>query len=419
MRASAFKWVIFSATLLLAALVAFQLFWLKRIYNTEQQLFTTNVMRSVRGLMEDLPLTGAPVRLQQVVQRPGRSTFLVSVDSIPPRDSLATYLAQELEDFDVLTDCQAGMYNKRKGRFDYALYLPSAGSAFASIADTTLPVLDRSRTHLLLYFPHHDKYLMHEMRFWITGTIFLLLLLIGLVISLFYLYRQKFLNELQKDFVNNFTHEFKTPLAVMKIASDVLMDPRTRTQGERLTKYSGIIEEQTRHLQRQVDRLLRAAQSRSAIMDLEKQPVNPNELVRQALQQLEPLVREKNAEVHLALDERDAMVNADAEHLQLVIVNLVENALKYSREPRIRITTARVNGHYSISVKDNGIGIEKKYMGRLFHKFYRVPTGDVHNVKGFGLGLDFVKKVVQAHHGKVQVRSIPGVGSEFEIILPA
>jgi two-component system, OmpR family, phosphate regulon sensor histidine kinase PhoR len=419
MRASAFKWVIFSATLLLAALVAFQLFWLKRIYNTEQQLFTTNVMRSVRGLMEDLPLTGAPVRLQQVVQRPGRSTFLVSVDSIPPRDSLATYLAQELEDFDVLTDCQAGMYNKRKGRFDYALYLPSAGSAFASIADTTLPVLDRSRTHLLLYFPHHDKYLMHEMRFWITGTIFLLLLLIGLVISLFYLYRQKFLNELQKDFVNNFTHEFKTPLAVMKIASDVLMDPRTRTQGERLMKYSGIIEEQTRHLQRQVDRLLRAAQSRSAIMDLEKQPVNPNELVRQALQQLEPLVREKNAEVHLALDERDAKVNADAEHLQLVIVNLVENALKYSREPRIRITTARVNGHYSISVKDNGIGIEKKYMGRLFHKFYRVPTGDVHNVKGFGLGLDFVKKVVQAHHGKVQVRSIPGVGSEFEIILPA
>jgi two-component system phosphate regulon sensor histidine kinase PhoR len=138
-----------------------------------------------------------------------------------------------------------------------------------------------------------------------------------------------------------------------------------------------------------------------------------------ALQQLEPLMREKNADVHTELDENDNKISGDREHLQLVIVNLVENALKYSSQPRIRITNTRVNGHYSISVKDNGIGIEKKYIGKLFHKFYRVPTGDVHNVKGFGLGLDFVRKVVQAHHGKVVVRSIPGVGSEFEVILPA
>jgi two-component system phosphate regulon sensor histidine kinase PhoR len=343
----------------------------------------------------------------------------VRIDSIPDRDSLSTYLAQELEDFDVLTDCRAGVYDQNKGDFAYKVYLPSAGSAFSESAEVALPQPDQKGDLLLLYFPHHDKYLMHEMRFWITGTVFLLLLLIGLVISLFYLYRQKFLNELQKDFVNNFTHEFKTPLAVMKIASDVLMDPRTRAQPDRLSKYSGIIQEQTLHLQRQVDRLLRTAQRRAVLLDLDMQQVDPNELVVHALQQLEPLMREKNADVHTELDENDNKISGDREHLQLVIVNLVENALKYSSQPRIRITNTRVNGHYSISVKDNGIGIEKKYIGKLFHKFYRVPTGDVHNVKGFGLGLDFVRKVVQAHHGKVVVRSIPGVGSEFEVILPA
>ena len=256
------------------------------------------------------------------------------------------------------------------------------------------------------------------MRYWIAGIIFLLFLLIGLVISLFYLYRQKFLNELQKDFVNNFTHEFKTPLAVMKIASDVLMDERNRNQPERMQKYTAIIREQTLHLQRQVDRLLRTAQSRKAMMQVEKQDVIPNQLVRQALQQLEPLVRDRKAEVRLVLEKGDSHIQADPEHLQLVVVNLVENALKYSREPKVTVTTQLVNGHYTISVKDNGVGIDKKYQRRLFRKFYRVPTGDVHNVKGFGLGLDFVKKVVQAHHGRVQVQSIPGVGSEFEIILP-
>jgi two-component system phosphate regulon sensor histidine kinase PhoR len=418
MRSSIFKWVILSATLLLAALVAFQLFWLKRIYNTEQQLFTTNVIKSVRGLMEDIKLSEDAPRLQQIVERPDNSTFLVKVEAIPQKDSLGYYLSQELQDFDVLTDCRVAVYDQLQGKVIYDLYLPSPGSPFTDESRIDPPIYRRTYRHILLYFPHHDKYLMHEMRYWIIGIIFLLILLLGLVVSLFYLYRQKFLNELQKDFVNNFSHEFKTPLAVMKIASDVLMDPRARNQPDRLQKYSGIIQEQTLHLQRQVDRLLRNAHGKGNVMPLEKQEVDPNTLVRMSLQQLDPLIRDKHADIQIDLDATDSKIMADGEHLQLVIVNLVENALKYSKDPRITISTRKTDGHYSIAVRDNGIGIEKKYLGKLFQKFYRVPTGDVHNVKGFGLGLDFVKKVVQGHHGKVHVQSIPGVGSEFEVLLP-
>jgi two-component system phosphate regulon sensor histidine kinase PhoR len=418
MRSSTFKWVILSATLLLAALVAFQLFWLKRIYNTEQQLFTTNVIKSVRGLMEDIKLSEDAPRLQQIVERPDNSTFLVKVEAIPQKDSLGYYLSQELQDFDVLTDCRVAVYDQLQGKVIYDLYLPSPGSPFTDESRIDPPIYRRTYRHILLYFPHHDKYLMHEMRYWIIGIIFLLILLLGLVVSLFYLYRQKFLNELQKDFVNNFSHEFKTPLAVMKIASDVLMDPRARNQPDRLQKYSGIIQEQTLHLQRQVDRLLRNAHGKGNVMPLEKQEVDPNTLVRMSLQQLDPLIRDKHADIQIDLDATDSKIMADGEHLQLVIVNLVENALKYSKDPRITISTRKTDGHYSIAVRDNGIGIEKKYLGKLFQKFYRVPTGDVHNVKGFGLGLDFVKKVVQGHHGKVHVQSIPGVGSEFEVLLP-
>jgi len=310
------------------------------------------------------------------------------------------------------------VYDQLQGKVIYDLYLPSPGSPFTDESRIDPPIYRRTYRHILLYFPHHDKYLMHEMRYWIIGIIFLLILLLGLVVSLFYLYRQKFLNELQKDFVNNFSHEFKTPLAVMKIASDVLMDPRARNQPDRLQKYSGIIQEQTLHLQRQVDRLLRNAHGKGNVMPLEKQEVDPNTLVRMSLQQLDPLIRDKHADIQIDLDATDSKIMADGEHLQLVIVNLVENALKYSKDPRITISTRKTDGHYSIAVRDNGIGIEKKYLGKLFQKFYRVPTGDVHNVKGFGLGLDFVKKVVQGHHGKVHVQSIPGVGSEFEVLLP-
>jgi two-component system phosphate regulon sensor histidine kinase PhoR len=206
----------------------------------------------------------------------------------------------------------------------------------------------------------------------------------------------------------------------MKIASDVLIQPAITNQPGRLLKYGTVIKEQTEHLQNQVERLLKTASGDNRNIIVNKEPCKINEVIQHAIDQLEPLIKEKKADVHFTPDENDPVVMADRVHLQLVVINLIENALKYSNgAPYIAIDVQHeANNFYAVSVKDKGIGIEEKNFKYLFKKFYRVPTGNIHQVNGFGLGLNFVKKIVDAHDGKIVLKSVPGVGTEFKILLP-
>ena len=272
--------------------------------------------------------------------------------------------------------------------------------------------------HYIYYISDREKYILAQMNFWIIGSLILILVLAGLAVSLFYFYKQKFLVEIQKDFVNNFTHEFKTPLAVMKIASEVLAQPGIVKQPERMGKYTSIIRHETEHLQNQVERLLKMAVSEQRELPVEMQSFSVKELIDMALAKLQPLIEASSAKISLKLDEEDVRITADKTHLELAIVNLIENGIKYSKSPSIFIEAGKNETESFIAVKDNGVGIDRKYYKSIFKKFYRVPTGDVHNVKGFGLGLNFVKKIVDAHNGKIVVNSVPGIGTEFKIILP-
>jgi two-component system phosphate regulon sensor histidine kinase PhoR len=239
----------------------------------------------------------------------------------------------------------------------------------------------------IIYFFTSSFTHLGEMNFWIISSVALFLALIGLAISLFYFYRQKFLAEVQKDFVNNFTHEFKTPLAVLKIASDVLAQPDIGENPDRLNSYSSIIQSQTSHLQNQVEKLLKSASAENKKFPIEKETVKPARLIEQALNKLQPLIEQRQARIDLKVDNYETDIHADKGHLELAIINILENALKYSNAPHIIVETGKEESDYFISVKDNGIGIEKKYIKDIFKKFYRVPTGNVHDVKGFGLGL--------------------------------
>ncbi len=410
-----------SITIIIALIIVAQLYWLKRVYKLEQQQFNAGVVKSIRGLFEDVKIADNPsFQVKQIVEIADQNTYLVKLDSIPNKDSLYYNLSNEFEDFDVWTDCSVGVYNTKKNTFQYQFYLSTAASQYSKNTIAPLLPVNKSYDYLLLHFPHRSKYIIHEMLFWIITAILLLLVLIGLSVSLVYLYKQKFLNELQKDFVNNFTHEFKTPLAVMKIASDVLIQPSIVSQPARLLKYGTVIKEQTEHLQNQVERLLKTASGDNKNIIVKKEPCKINELILHAIDQLEPLINNKNADVHFTQGDGDPVINADRAHLELVIINLVENAIKYSNgNPYIAIAAYNDNNNmYAISIKDKGIGIEEKNFKFLFNKFYRVPTGNVHQVNGFGLGLNFVKKIIDAHDGKIIIKSVPGVGTEFKILLP-
>jgi len=416
-----------SLTLLVGVIIVVQLFWLNQVYNLEQHVFNTNVVKSIRGLCEDMNLNDRPgTQIQKLIERPTPNSFLLQLDTIPQKDSLTYFLHNEFTDFDVFTDCNMAVYSDSINDYLYQVYLPTAASTQPQQQSTTQPhpvevdlsVYPRRFAYLHINFPHRQQYIIHQLNFWIATAVILSLALVGFAASMFYFYKQKFLNEVQKDFVNNFTHEFRTPLAVMKLAAGVLNTGSIAEQPERLKKYSSIVAEQTEHLEGQVEKLLKTANSDQYELPLEKSTFMPNDIIMDVIKDMDPLIRQTHTRIELNLEEEGKTIRADENHTAMVLVNLIENAIKYSKEPHVIITTASENGHYSISVKDNGIGIERKYIKLLFRKFFRVPTGNVHNVKGFGLGLNFVKKVIDAHNGRIIVNSLPGIGTEFKILLP-
>jgi len=413
------KWLVLSATLLIGLIVVVQLYWLTKVYSFEQKQFSNNVVKSLRGVFEDLAMNDNPSQsLQQLINNPADDYYLFRADTIPIQDSLTHYLRKEFIDFDVLTDVKLGAYSSSQKKYVYEEYIPTIASGFQVTHVLGLPVYAEDYDHILLYFPHRSQYILGEMNFWIISSVALFLALIGLAVSLFYFYRQKFLAEVQKDFVNNFTHEFKTPLAVLKIASDVIAQPDIGDKPDRLKSYSSIIQNQTTHLQNQVEKLLKSASAENKKFPIERETVKPAKLIEQALNKLQPLIEQRQANIDLKLDDYETNIFADKGHLELAIINILENALKYSNDPHIIIETGKEESDYFISVKDNGIGIEKKYIKDIFKKFYRVPTGNVHDVKGFGLGLNFVKRIIDGHDGKIRVKSLPGIGTEFRLLIP-
>jgi two-component system phosphate regulon sensor histidine kinase PhoR len=255
------------------------------------------------------------------------------------------------------------------------------------------------------------------MIFWIVTSLILLGVLVWLGLSLFYLNRQKSLNELQKDLVNNFSHEFKTPLSVISLAAESMKKNSTVEKKEKILRYANMVESQSLYLQGQIDRLLRYSFSEKAGLQLIREQVNIHDLVREATINLQPLIEQKKAEIKFELNAENPVIYADKNYILIVLINLVENALKYSKEPKIIIGTANKEHNLEINVKDNGQGIEKKFLSDIFKKFFRVSKGDIRTSKGFGIGLSFVKKIIDSHHGTINVESIPQIGSNFIISL--
>ena len=419
MRSATLKWIVLTGSVVIGLIIAIQLYWLNHIYKLEQRQFDTNVIKSVRGLFEDMDLSDSPAsHLQQMItMRPSPSTFVIKIINLPHEDTLAFYLTDELMAFNILTECNVALYDKTKRNYIFQQNITFTASETA-VEPAPPAVYSTAYHYILLHFPDRGRYILSQMNLWIIGSIVLMLVLIGLAISLFYFYKQKFLIEIQKDFVNNFTHEFKTPLAVMKIASEVLGQPGIVHQPERMEKYTAIITHETEHLQNQVERLLKMAVSEQNVLRVEMESIPVKDIIDQAISKLQPLAEARGAKIEVKIETEEVAVTADKTHLELAIVNLIENGIKYSGTPLIIIEAGKCGADNFISVKDNGVGIDKKFFKSIFKKFYRVPTGDVHNVKGFGLGLNFVKKIVDAHNGKIVVNSVPGIGTEFKIILP-
>src|SRR2546421_2146187 len=419
MRSLTLKTVVFSSTLVITLIIGVQLYLLERIYLLEKKEFCTNVAKSVHSLFSNKDLIKNSSNLNQAIIRPDEDTYLVLYDSILNYDSVIRKISGEFVDFNVLASFNIGFYNQLAGEYEKLSYIHSVASFVHVPQKQTKPVKPYlQENHIYINFPYRKNFLLREINFWIISGIFLILSLTALAVVLFYFYRQRFWNEIQKDFVNNFIHEFRTPISVLSIASNVLQTDSIERQPQRLKKYATIVKEQTDQLQHKVSRILELALSEKKKTILEKEVVDVNALVVKAISYVQPLMDEKRASIEFLPSENPVKVNAHKTYLTQAIVNLLDNSLKYSEKPDIKIQTLLAEKTCAISLKDNGIGMEKKYFRHIFRKFYRIPTGNVHNVKGFGIGLNFVKKVIDAHNGRIEVNSLKGIGTEFKIQLP-
>lgn len=418
MRSKTLRLLIILSTILVSAIVAIQLHWLNTTYKYERKQFNISVTRVIKNIFSEFKLSGSgDFTFEKNIQLPRPEFYIIPVNRVPAVDSLKSFLSKELTEFNMLTDCELLVYKAGATSYAQALYI-DAPDSYNQSNNYERPQYNRNFEYVGLYFPHRSQYILQQMLRWIISSGILLVVLTGFSFSVFYLYRQQFLNETQRDFVNNFTHEFKTPLAVMKIATDVLKQPNIGDKPAKLTNYASIVSGQVDHLQKQLDRMLMIAYTDHHKLKLEKEHFNANQLMQMAIDSLFPIVEQKKGLISFRISDPDSTIYADKSYALLAFSSILENAVKYSVKPEIVVKSYMSDNDFCVDVQDNGPGIDKKHHRKIFNKFYRVTEGEIHAAKGFGLGLNFVKTIIESHRGRIDVKSELGKGTTFTIRLP-
>ncbi len=277
-----------------------------------------------------------------------------------------------------------------------------------------------SKYQLLVTFPHKKKYLLSELvSITILSIIFTLIILIAYSSALNQLIRQRHISEIKTDFINNMTHEFKTPIATINLALDAIKNPKIIDDKEKVFRYLQMIRDENKRMHAQVENVLRISKLEKKELDIAKESCNLEEIINEAIEHVNLILEDREGTITTHYDATRKTVLLNDVHFTNVLVNILENAIKYSPDvPKIDVFTENVKDMVIIKVKDNGLGMGKTAQKRIFEKFYREHTGDLHNVKGHGLGLAYVKRIVEDHNGQVYVESEKGKGSTFIIKLP-
>jgi two-component system phosphate regulon sensor histidine kinase PhoR len=274
--------------------------------------------------------------------------------------------------------------------------------------------------HLVVIVTDFKKQIWASLRWVIFGSIlFMIVIIAAFFVTVKSLLNQKKLSEIKSDFINNMTHEFKTPLATISLAVDALRNEKVQNDKEKTKYFSGIIKEENIRMNKHVETILQAALMDRQELQLNLEPLQVHEVIQSTLDNYQLQLKDKKGDIQLLLNAKNDVINADEVHFSNLISNLIDNAIKYSNEKlQIKISTHSTKKHLVIRIEDNGIGMSKESVKRIFEKFYRAHTGNLHNVKGFGLGMSYVKTVIDAHKGKIKVESTPGKGSIFTIEVP-
>ena len=415
MRKKSLLLVIVLVVISLTGLIATQVFWLRKSIMLAEKQFDDRADRMLHDVVSELEQYSDTAAV--VVNNLADSLILFDVVDTVLLDDLVKKYAQ---------------YHMLDSLYHYGLIRTSDDHIFFA-TEQFLPHMEpdaykaclsciwqKEYIHLSVFFPNKRKQIYEHMVSWMILSLIFLVIISAVFISVIYsIVKQKKISEIRNDFINNMTHEFKTPISTISLASEILMKEGRKQESERLGKYSKIIYEENRRMQSQVELVLQTALLERQNTKLKKERVDMHELILGVGENCSIDRGKKKTEIRYELKALRHALFADPTHLKNVISNLIDNGIKYSREKAvITIITENRDEGFLLTIKDQGIGMTRETQKRIFDKFYRVSTGNQHDVKGFGLGLYYVKSIVEAHNGSVHVTSTLNKGSSFFVYLP-
>lgn len=396
-----------------------QSYWLLKTWDIKDKEFDQSVNIVLRKVAQRLAsFNNTVLPKSNLIQRRSSNYYAVNVNSSIDPPILEEYLFQEMANQSLNTDFEYAIYDCFNDALVYGNYCNITDKQSTPKKWNKQYKFEDLVYYFVIRFPKRENFLLANLNITIVFTLFSVLAILFFLYSIWVILKQKRLSELQRDFINNMTHEFKTPIASIKIASDVIAnDPKTK-EDHRILRYAQIICEQNARLNDQVEKVLNIARMEKDSIDLKKDWINLHETLEQIVKA--EAVKVINGTIQLDTCPRNLFILTDKLHFVNVISNMLDNAVKYNKKDDVVITikTRVENGHILLSVADNGIGIHAEDQKKLFDKFFRVSTGDKHDVKGFGLGLFYVKNICRAHGWWITVESEPDKGTVFTIDIP-
>lgn len=397
-------------------IIAIQATFMKREWGNKEKQFSQtvniclrNVASSLYKMNQSTPSTANPVR------QLSSNYFVVDLNGEIDANILEHYLASEFAKYNILTDFEYSIYNCETDEMEYGNYFFYNGAVNQNAKSVELPKYNAYNYYFGVNFPKLRNTIAGEMKIWFFLIGILFVAVIFFAYSIFVILQQKRLSELQHDFINTMTHEFKTPISSISIAAEVISNPESLNEPARVLTYGSVIKHEANRLNEQVNKVLQIARMEKSNIHLRMEQLDINDLIQQAANNCKATLSD-NGMLSLQLDHTLPMVEGDRIHISNIFYNLLDNAVKYAdKDLQISLTTEKVNSKIRICVKDNGPGISKLHQKRIFDKFYRIPTHNVHDVKGFGLGLYYVKSICDAHKWKIFVDPNYMQGTQFVI----
>ncbi len=420
MQDSVIKRVILLGALAISAIIILQAYWGINNYKLNEAEFQQTVHIALLRVAKSISKSNktALPNTTNLIKKMSTNYYVVNTNSNINAGELEFYLQREFHDLALNTDFEYAIHDCETNEMVYGNLCKYEDKQIEGAVLGKLPKYDEFIYYFGVKFPSRKGYLLSQMQstFILAGV--LLITTLFFIYSLYVILSQKRLSDMQKDFINNMTHEFKTPISTIKISSDVFLNDPNIKENARLLKYAGIIKDQNQRLNNQVEKVLQIAKLEKENFQLKKEAINLHDLLMNVVKSVELNVANSSGTINTQLNATAPMLNADRLHLSNIIYNMIDNAIKYcNSEPKIQINTKSANDKIELSIIDNGIGIEKEHHTKVFNKFYRVPTGNVHDVKGFGLGLFYIKNICEAHGWKINLESELGRGTSINVTM--